>query len=216
MLDVFVATEKRHGEIRVRAGGTPVNAALAVGAGAVIVGRVGDDPAAAAIRRALADVELNLAVDSELPTGTYVELADGTVFADRGANAALALDDVVRRLEVRLLLEPGTARMAAERATDEDIAALEERIARERKARSALDVHDASRDFHIGVAAATQNPEMVATLQGLWLLEVGRRLLSRRQATPRWQDADVAEHDELQPIEVVDVRIELRVGGDLE
>jgi sugar/nucleoside kinase (ribokinase family) len=95
MLDVFVATEKRHGEIRVRAGGTPVNAALAVGAGAVIVGRVGDDPAAAAIRRALADVELNLAVDSELPTGTYVELADGTVFADRGANAALALDDVL-------------------------------------------------------------------------------------------------------------------------
>ena len=46
--------------------------------------------------------------------------------------AALALDDVVRRLEVRLLLEPGAARMAAERATDEDLAALEESIARER------------------------------------------------------------------------------------
>lgn len=95
MLDVFVATGERHGEIRVRAGGTPVNAALAIGAGAVVVGRVGDDPAAAAIRRALADGELQLAVDSELPTGTYVELADGTVFADRGANAALALDDVL-------------------------------------------------------------------------------------------------------------------------
>ena len=109
--------------------------------------------------------------------------------------AALALDDVVRRLEVRLLLEPGAARMAAERATDEDLASLEESIARERRARSSLDIHDASRDFHVRVAAATQNPEMVTTLEGLWLVEVGRRLLSRRQATPRWQDADVEEHE---------------------
>lgn len=95
MLDVFVATANRHGAVRVRAGGTPVNAALAIGANAVVVGRLGDDPAAAAIRRALAAVEQRLAVDSELPTGTYVELADGTVFADRGASAALALDDVL-------------------------------------------------------------------------------------------------------------------------
>jgi DNA-binding GntR family transcriptional regulator len=109
--------------------------------------------------------------------------------------AALALDDVVRRLEVRLLLEPGAARMAAERATGEDVGALEEAIVRERKARTALDIHDASRDFHVRVAQATQNPEMVTTLEGLWLVEVGRRLLSRRQAAPRWQDADVEEHE---------------------
>lgn len=95
MLDVFVATGARHGAIRVRAGGTPVNAALAIGAGAVVLGRVGDDAAAAAIRRELRELELRLAVDCERPTGTYVELADGTVFADRGANAALALDDVL-------------------------------------------------------------------------------------------------------------------------
>ena len=109
--------------------------------------------------------------------------------------AALALDDVVRRLEVRLLLEPGAARIAAERRTEEDLAALEESIVLERRARSAVAIHDASRDFHVRVAAATQNPEMVATLEGLWLVEVGRRLLSRRQATPRWQDADVSEHE---------------------
>jgi sugar/nucleoside kinase (ribokinase family) len=95
MLDVFVATGERHGEIRVRAGGTPVNAALAIGPRAVVVGRVGDDAAAAAIHHALRDLELRLAVDRELPTGTYVELADGSVHADRGANAALSLDDVL-------------------------------------------------------------------------------------------------------------------------
>jgi len=95
MLDVFVATVERHGSIRVRSGGTPVNAALAIGPRAVVVGRVGADAAAAAIRHELRDLELRLAVDDELPTGTYVELADGTVFANRGANAALALADVL-------------------------------------------------------------------------------------------------------------------------
>lgn len=95
MLDVFVATASRHGDVRVRAGGTPVNAALAIGPGALVIGRVGDDPAAAAVRRALEGVDLRLAVDSGLPTGTYVELSDGTVYADRGANAALTLDDVL-------------------------------------------------------------------------------------------------------------------------
>ncbi len=95
MLDVFVASTGRHGPIRVRAGGTPVNAALAIESGATVIGRVGDDAAAAAIRGALAGLETRLAVDPERPTGTFVELADGTVFADRGANAALALDDVL-------------------------------------------------------------------------------------------------------------------------
>ena len=93
MLDVFVTTGDRHGPIRVRPGGTPVNAAAAIGDGALVLGRVGDDPAGAAIRTLLR--LSRLAVDPSLPTGTYVELADGTVFADRGANAALAADDVL-------------------------------------------------------------------------------------------------------------------------
>ena len=93
MLDVLVATDVRHGPIRVAAGGTPANAARAAGVRAFVVGRVGDDAAGAAIRAELRDAQI--AVDPELPTGTYVELADGTVHADRGANAALSLDDVL-------------------------------------------------------------------------------------------------------------------------
>jgi sugar/nucleoside kinase (ribokinase family) len=113
MLDVFVTAHERHGDIVVRAGGAPVNAALAIGANAVVVGRVGDDAAAAAIRAALAGVETRLAVDPLLPTGTYVELADGTVHADRGANAALALDDVLP-LEAEALLVSGYVDVAAD------------------------------------------------------------------------------------------------------
>jgi sugar/nucleoside kinase (ribokinase family) len=95
MLDVLVETAERHGRIAVRAGGTPVNAARAIGGDAIVIGRVGDDPAAAAVRAALGGIEARLAVDRELPTGTFVELVDGTVHADRGANAALVLEDVL-------------------------------------------------------------------------------------------------------------------------
>ena len=109
--------------------------------------------------------------------------------------AALALDSVMQRLEVRLLLEPGIARLAAARRTDEDLAALEETIAREARATTAIDIHDASRDFHVRMARATQNSEMVGSLEALWLPEVGRRLLSRRQANEPWQQEDVHEHE---------------------
>src|SRR4051812_43053785 len=95
MLDVLVRTGHRHGPIVVRAGGTPVNAARAIGRGAIVIGRVGADPAAEAIRAALPGIELRLSVDPALPTGTYVELADGTVRAHRGAGGALAPEDVL-------------------------------------------------------------------------------------------------------------------------
>jgi DNA-binding GntR family transcriptional regulator len=109
--------------------------------------------------------------------------------------ADIAIDDVVRRLEVRLLLEPGAARLAAERATEEDLELLAAAIERERRARSAVAAHDASREFHLLIAAATHNRELVGAIEALWLIEVGRRLLARRRAAPAWQAHDVEEHE---------------------
>ena len=113
MLDVLAAQPapgQRHGPVIVRAGGTPVTAALAAsaaGAAATVVGRVGRDAAAAAIRQALAEarVKAALTVDDELPTGTYVELGE-TVVASRGANVRLSPHDVPR-LEVDAVLVSG-------------------------------------------------------------------------------------------------------------
>jgi sugar/nucleoside kinase (ribokinase family) len=113
MLDVLAvqpAPGERHGPVTVRAGGTVVTAALAAsaaGATATVVGRIGRDAAAAAIRQALADagVAAALAVDDELPTGTYVELGD-TVVASRGANARLSRADFPT-LEVDAVLVSG-------------------------------------------------------------------------------------------------------------
>lgn len=125
---------------------------------------------------------------------------DGLVVfhTNRGFFAAdVGLPAVLRRLEVRLLLEPAIARLAAARRTEEDLVLLRRAIDSERQARSAQDAHDASRVFHMTLAAASGNDELVRVLDSLWIVDVGRRLLASRRATPTWQEADVAEHTQI-------------------
>jgi DNA-binding GntR family transcriptional regulator len=118
--------------------------------------------------------------------------------SNRGFRVAdLGLDAVLRRLEVRAMLEPGIATLAAERRGERDIERLYGSIAREERARNGIAVHDASREFHISVARASGNDELVRVLESLWLIEVGRRLLSRRSAVSDWQDDDIREHREI-------------------
>lgn len=118
--------------------------------------------------------------------------------SNRGFRVAdLGLDAVLRRLEVRALLEPGIARLAAERRTKEDVGRLRAAVAREERARSGIAAHDASRDFHLALARATGNDELVRVLESLWLVEVGRRLLSRRSAISDWQSDDIEDHHEV-------------------
>jgi sugar/nucleoside kinase (ribokinase family) len=104
-----------HAPVRVSAGGTAVNSALAaaaVGAQAAVVGRVGDDPAASAIRAALdaAGVTALLAVDDEAPTGTFVEAGageDAAIATDRGASARTRADDLPTALAAGAVLVSG-------------------------------------------------------------------------------------------------------------
>ena len=118
--------------------------------------------------------------------------------SNRGFRVAdLGLDAVLRRMEVRSIVEPGISRLTAERRTEEDLQRLEEAIASEEGARDGIAAHDASRDFHIALARASGNEELVRVLNSLWLVEVGRRLLSRRTADPNWLHDDVAEHREI-------------------
>jgi DNA-binding GntR family transcriptional regulator len=114
---------------------------------------------------------------------------------NRGFRAAeLGLEGVRRRLEVRLLLEPGIARLAAERRTDEDLCALHDAVAREEQATTRVAAHDASRGFHLALATATYNLELVAVFESLWIVEIGRRLLAARAAESDWRGPDACEH----------------------
>ena len=111
--------------------------------------------------------------------------------------ADVGLERVLERLEARLLLEPGVARLAAERRDDADLHDLRRWVVAERSARTAAAAHDASRGFHAALSAATRNEALVRIFDSLWIADVGRRLLASRRTQPEWQDADVAEHEEL-------------------
>ena len=111
--------------------------------------------------------------------------------------ADFGLEVVLERLEARLLLEPQIARLAAARRTEADLAALREAIARRaggddvgRGARRQPCVSPRAR-------AATQNEQLWRLIDGLWIADVGRRLLARRYATPTWQADDASEHEEI-------------------
>jgi sugar/nucleoside kinase (ribokinase family) len=155
MLDVFAdATPAAdvHAAVRVRGGGSALNAAVwaaSEGARSGVIGRIGSDSAATMVRSELAEagVEARLAVDPEAATGTVVYTADGVV-ADRGATARLSARDLPERLAARAVLVSGyallhedsqpAARAALERADAEWIAvdvasaALVERVGAER------------------------------------------------------------------------------------
>ncbi len=118
--------------------------------------------------------------------------------SNRGFRVAdLGLDAVMRRLEVRSILEPGIARLAARRRSERDVERLRGAISREERARDGIEAHDASRDFHVALARATGNEEIVRVLESLWLVEVDRRLLARRSAESDWPSVDIREHREI-------------------
>ena len=118
--------------------------------------------------------------------------------SNRGFRVAdLGLDAVLHRLEVRAILEPGIAALAAGRRTGWDLDLMKEAIADEEEARDGIEAHDASRRFHIALARASGNEELVRVIESLWLVEVGRRLLFRRSAEPDWQRTDASEHREV-------------------
>jgi ribokinase len=102
LLGELAPGEARHASVRLRAGGTAVNAALAAaaaGSHVAVVGRVGDDAAGRLIQAELvaAGIEPLLSVDSARPTGTFAEARVGgerAVVADRDATDALGLGDL--------------------------------------------------------------------------------------------------------------------------
>jgi DNA-binding GntR family transcriptional regulator len=132
--------------------------------------------------------------------------------------ADVGLERVLERLEARLLLEPGIARLAAVRRLEADLDALRAAVAAERSARSTAAAHDASRGFHAALASATHNEALLRIFDSLWIADVGRRLLASRRAQPEWQDSDAAEHEELlEAIEVGDgARAESLMRGHVE
>jgi sugar/nucleoside kinase (ribokinase family) len=118
MVDVIsdqlaVAGQRAHGSVRLRAGGSAVNAALAareLGATVEVVGRIGADAAGDLVVSTLEGhgIDARLARDDKAPTGTAVALG-GAIVADRGANARFSPEDLPEPLQGDALLVSGFA-----------------------------------------------------------------------------------------------------------
>ncbi len=119
MLDIactaLVPGETVHAPVSVRAGGSPVTAALwakAEGLAATVVGRVGADVAGQAVRGTLAaaGVEARLAADPDLPTGAFLLACVG---GERDAFAGALLAGLVLGRGLAAALEHACAAGAA-------------------------------------------------------------------------------------------------------
>jgi ribokinase len=120
--------ERAHATVRLRAGGSTVNAGLVgreLGAEVEVVGRVGSDAAGDLVVSALEAraIVAHLARDDELGTGVAVALADAVV-ASRGANARFSSNDLPSPLRGDALLVSGFA-LFQEGSREAALAALE-------------------------------------------------------------------------------------------
>jgi DNA-binding GntR family transcriptional regulator len=82
----------------------------------------------------------------------------------------VSLQSVLASVEVRLINEPACARMAAERATDEEIEALASCLKRADsmiEARDVMGLMNIDREFHRILARAAHNPLMLQILERL-------------------------------------------------
>jgi DNA-binding GntR family transcriptional regulator len=121
--------------------------------------------------------------------------AEGLVdlFANRGARVATSTDEQLRSsYETRLVVEPGAARIAAERGLEGPMKLMRAAIADEERAgRSPAKHFKANRSFHLAVVKATGNPQLVQFMEHVWIGRIGATLYEDRIDS----DGLIADHD---------------------
>jgi DNA-binding GntR family transcriptional regulator len=106
--------------------------------------------------------------------------AEGLVdlFANRGARVATATAEQLHSAyETRLVVEPGAARLAAQRRVTEAMRRMRTAIRDEGRAGRSAEKHfKANRDFHLGLVQATGNPQLVEFMEHVWIGRLGASL----------------------------------------
>jgi DNA-binding GntR family transcriptional regulator len=94
---------------------------------------------------------------------------------NRGATVSeLDFGDMRHAWAARVALEPGAARLAAERRDPDAIARMRSAVALQRSARRNRDAnYAANREFHLALAAASGNPHLTTFAEMLWVPRIG-------------------------------------------
>jgi DNA-binding GntR family transcriptional regulator len=82
----------------------------------------------------------------------------------------LSLDEALSNIEARLIVEPACARLAAERATADDVAQISEILARAKPMLARRDIQGLmlnDRAYHNAIARAARNPSLETILERL-------------------------------------------------
>ena len=106
----------------------------------------------------------------------------------------LAHEDVRQLYELRELLEPWAARVACQRATDKDRAALASIQAKHERR---LPSFDSNRDFHLQLAKPCGNDMALRTLQSIWAQDSSYRVYSAYGDQPQALEQMVHEHRQI-------------------
>lgn len=168
---------------------------------AVLVERLG--AGRSSVREAVKLLQSRNIVRVQQGSGTYVASNPGVVDDPLGFTF---IDDKRRLahdlLEVRFMIEPEMARMAAEHATAEQAARITELCDEsERLAESGEDYSEADTEFHSAVAQASGNlvvPRLMPILKAsvpLFIDVTGRRLVAETIRTHRGVADAIAAHD---------------------
>jgi DNA-binding FadR family transcriptional regulator len=107
-------------------------------------------------------------------------------------------DFIVGLFELRLIIEPAAAALAADRRTPDDLARMRDALQRmERHGLATADGQGADREFHDAVLAATRNPALVALSSGIgaavrWttIFKQRKRRLPRDPMPDHWRVFD--------------------------
>jgi DNA-binding GntR family transcriptional regulator len=127
---------------------------------------------------------------------------------NRGARVTdLEPDDMRQPYEARLVVEPGAARLAAQREPPET---RRMRRAVDSQRRAIPDVprtFAANREFHIALAEASGNAFLLQFIEHLWVARIGEAIYEHQAESPERMSLDADEHEQiLDAIEARDAR----------
>jgi DNA-binding GntR family transcriptional regulator len=98
--------------------------------------------------------------------------------------------------EARLVVEPGAARLAAQRQPAGPLARMRAAVLAQRGAvRSVQRSFEANREFHLALVAASENEFLIQPVERLWVARIGAAIYERQVETQERMLLDVREHE---------------------
>ncbi len=118
---------------------------------------------------------------------------------NRGATVSeLDFGDMRHAWSARVALEPGAARLAAERRHPDSIAAMRSAVERQRAAAEDRDASfAANREFHLALATASGNPHLTRFAEMLWVPRIGVPIYQAQAAEPAGVEGWAEEHERI-------------------